>query len=171
VSTIKKNLKHKRQLIHNFTGRVKKATLAATAADFAAFSTATANQRFRACGIGYSVTTDQRKIPKGIVCADVAVTDQPCTGGVTSADVTQICLQWPATNKKYCVGDFGGPVYAYSRDTRGKETSNQLFCVTVVGNNAASPCLDGQTIICSFLPVATGSEANLWIANTIVAGK
>lgn len=75
-----------------------------------------------------------------------------------------------------CVGDYGGPVYAYKLDAKGAiDPKTQEVVCTLAGSpnvRKNAPCLDGHIVICTAaagvttLPV---TSPNGWI-NSIVTG-
>lgn len=64
------------------------------------------------------------------------------------------------------MADYGGPIWVYSLDSKGKIVGQQeTFCFTVGSPDARSgaPCLDAHKVVCMFLPGVVSD----WIKNVI----
>lgn len=130
--------------------------------------------KIRACGIGTTGNKGERG--KGVVCTEInMITDptlckEPYGGEAFPLLDGQVCLQWPDRDNNACVGDFGGPVYAYKLDAKGLVdiTSQEVICTLVGSPNVRknAPCLDGHVTFCTLMsgPLAVGSiNAQAWI--------
>lgn len=66
------------------------------------------------------------------------------------------CLEWPDRDNNVCVGDFGGPVYAYKLDAKGAvDPKTQSVICTLTGSpnvRKNAPCLDGHITFCFSTP-------------------
>lgn len=49
----------------------------------------------------------------------------------------QLCIQWPDNDRNLCVGDYGGPIYAYKNDEKGNPivASQEVICTAIGSPN------------------------------------
>lgn len=120
---------------------------------------------------------------KGVVCSDVdIITDQDLCKEQYAAAATEpftsfidlYCLRWPARDNNACVGDFGGPVYAYKLDSKGAvDGANQIVACTLLSSpnvRKSSPCLDGHITYCiAAAGKSDGATYNKFI-NSVING-
>ena len=133
--------------------------------------------KFRACGVGVIGNKGERA--KGVVCTEVNFVTDPakCKEPYAADDAEpfvapafQYCMQWPDRDNNVCVGDFGGPVYAYKVDEKNVPipASQEVVCTLVGSPNVRknAPCLDGHITFCtvaSGAKGATGMGPAAWI--------
>ena len=125
----------------------------------AAFALRMKDYKFRACGVGVIGNYGERS--KG-VCSEVDFITDPtmCKEQYAAAADPSFnndpefyyCLRWPSRDNNACVGDSGGPVYAYKLDSKGAiDAANQKVVCTITSSpnvRKGSPCLDGHITLC-----------------------
>lgn len=105
-----------------------------------------ANAKFRACGVG--VADNKGAKSKGVTCVDINVIN-PNTGACIGANGQAatlppgiLCIQ-SRDEANLCVGDFGGPIYAYSVDEKGVVNKYKTIGLAIGSPDVRSnaPCL------------------------------
>lgn len=128
-------------------------------ATVAAFVLRMAGFKFRTCGVG--VTGNYGERAKGVVCTDVDFITDPKMCKELYADAASLsfnsysdvyCLRFATNDQNACVGDFGGPVYAYKLDSKGAvDGANQIVVCTLISSpnvRKSAHCLDGHVSLC-----------------------
>lgn len=176
ISNFNTNLKYFQKLLtHFYFSSLEYAYKAKLGndADIDAFYLRMKNFKIRACGVGVIGNNGERS--RYIQCAAMNIIDDgaSCTDDagnqITLLD-GQVCLKWTDRANNACVGDFGGPVYAYNlNDKKAIDISTQEVVCTLVGSpnvRTGTPCLDGHVTICTLMsgPIATDSKnAQAWL--------
>ena len=136
----------------------------------AAFALRMKDYKFRACGVG--VTGNYGERSKGVVCSEVDIITDPtmCKEQYAAAADPSLnteptfyyCLRWPSRDNNACVGDSGGPIYAYKLDSKGAiDAANQKVVCTIISSpnvRKSSPCLDGHLTLCLAVSGKLGGE-------------
>ena len=123
--------------------------------------------KFRACGVG--ATNNKGEKTKGVICTDVdIVEDAKCRKYGTANEFHTVpagmsCIQWSNLDNNVCIGDYGGPIYAYKTDDKGKIIEGDVVCNTVGSPDVRpnAPCKDGHTVYCQLID----SGIDSWIIN------
>lgn len=108
------------------------------------------------------------------MCAEVhVVPNSECissTAGVQdpfTPPENALCLQWPKRDSNSCYGDFGGPVYAYETDKKGKlvQGTQEIICTLTLSPDVrpAATCLDAHVTFCTFIPGLKVASVLAWI--------
>lgn len=151
-------------------------------ADAATFAIRKRESKFRACGVG--IINNNRDVPTGVICTEVNFITDPLLCKEPYGDAAafpipayQYCLKFPDLDKNACIGDFGGPVYAYKlNENDGAINVNiqEVVCTLVGSPNVRknAPCLDGHITFCTVASGSVGLQSmamgpNAWIDNII----